>query len=77
MLIELEADAVLSLLSLKYAKYQGQNDVRSSGSTKMTNEAGRLLENGSHQQAYDASNKISPSIRQKNKTGWLSGNYKS
>ena len=70
---------MLGLLLLKHAKHHNLNTgfVSSNESTKKYHKAERLLEiRGSHQQTHDASNRISPSIRQRNKTGWLIGNYK-
>ena len=71
MFTESEQDAVLSLLSLKYAKHHNPNDglLSINGSTKNTHEAIRLLEIGSHQQTHNASKRISPSNREQDQTG--------
>ena len=75
MFTEKEADAVLSLLLLKYVKYYNPNtgSLSNSGSIEKNHKAGRLLEIDSNQQTHNASNKISPSNRmlQQNKAGWL------
>ena len=68
---------MLGLMSLKHAKHYDPNTglLGNSESTKKTQEAGRLFDMSSDQQTHNASKRISPSIRQQNKTGWLIGNY--